>query len=262
MSRDRETLRLDRPAERVARITLSNPPVNALSRRLVGELGALLEELASEDALCCVILTAEGKAFCAGADLKERKGMSDDEVAATVRGLGALATQLAELPMPTLAGIGGAALGGGLELALACDMRIAAAGAKLGLPETSLAIVPGAGGTQRLARVIGPARAKRWILTARVATAEIAYEEGLVDALVGPGELEAALLERAAEVARCGPLALRAAKRAIDRGFGATTMSEALAEEWAAYQCVLPTRDRREALEAFAEKRAPRFEGR
>jgi enoyl-CoA hydratase/carnithine racemase len=209
-----------------------------------------------------VILTAEGKAFCAGADLKERKGMSDDEVASTVRGLGALATRLAELPMPTLAGLGGAALGGGLELALACDMRIAARGIKLGLPETSLAIVPGAGGTQRLARVVGPARAKRWILTARVAPSEIAHEEGLIDALVEPEQLESALLERAAEIARCGPVALRAAKQAIDRGFGAATMREALDEEWAAYQRVLPTRDRREALEAFAEKRPPRFEGR
>ncbi|MBP7147800.1 MAG: enoyl-CoA hydratase/isomerase family protein [Acidobacteria bacterium] len=256
------TIAVEHPAERVARIVLDNPPVNALGRALVGELGEAVRTVGADRDVSCVLLAARGRAFCAGADLKERERLSDGEAQAAVRAIGEAASALAAVPVPVIAVIQGAALGGGFELALACDMRLAAAGAKVGLPECSLAIIPGAGGTQRLARLVGPARAKLWIFSARVAPAEQAREAGLVDEVVEPDRLEARSLELAGEIARCGPLALRAAKRAIDAGLEAPRLAEALEVERAAYATIVPTEDRREALRAFREKRPPRFGGR
>ncbi len=255
-------VRVERPAERIAEIVLDRPPVNALSREMVRQVRETAEGIGEDPSLACVLVGSRGKAFCAGADLKERKGMGDDEVAATVRGIGEMCSAVAGIPVPTIAVIGGAALGGGLELALACDLRVAAEEAKVGLPECSLGIIPGAGGTQRLARIAGPAVAKRWIFSARVAPAEEAARDGIVDVAV-PGEvLRVAALTLAEEIARCGPLALRAAKRAIDGGLAAGDLAAGLAVEHREYLSILPTEDRREALRAFAEKRPPRFRGR
>lgn len=259
---DSKRVELDRPAEGVLRFTLDSPPVNALGRGLVEEFTVLLASVGEDPALRAVLVSARGKAFCAGADLKERQAMSEAEAALAVQGIRTLTATLAAVPVPTLAVIQGAALGGGFELALACDLRLAVRGAVVGLPECGLAIIPGAGGTQRLSRLVGPARAKRWIFTGRTAPAEQAALEGLIDEVAEPGGLESAALDLAREVGRCGPLALRAAKRAIDRGLAAGSLASGLDEEWAAYQTVLETRDRREALVAFAEKRPPHFEGR
>ena len=255
-------VRVERPAERIAEIVLDRPPVNALSREMVRQLTAVAEGIGDEPTLACVLLTARGKAFCAGADLKERRGMTDDEVVATVRGIGRMCSAVAAIPVPVVAVIGGAALGGGLELALACDLRVAAEDARVGLPECSLAIIPGAGGTQRLPRIAGPAVARRWIFTARVAPASEAARDGIVDLAVPAGQLREAALALAGEIARCGPLALRAAKRAIDRGLAAGDLAAGLEVEHREYLSIVPTRDRVEALRAFAEKRPPRFEGR
>lgn len=257
-----EHLRVERPAPRVVRIVLDRPPVNALGRDLVDELANAAATAAAEPDVCCVVLAARGRTFCAGADLRERRGMDDEEVVRTVDGLRALSSRLAAIEVPTIAALQGAALGGGLELALACDLRIAASGVRVGLPECSLAIVPGAGGTQRLARIAGPAVARRWIYTARVASAEEAQAEGIVDRVVAPDQLEAAVLELAGEIARCGPLALRAAKRAIDGGLAAADLAAGFELEGRAYRSIVATEDRREALRAFADKREPRFSGR
>src|SRR5437867_5302309 len=255
-----QTLKLSRD-EGIAVLTLARPPVNALGRQLVEELGEVLKALEADDSLRALIVAAEGKAFCAGADLKERQGMSEDDVREWVPFLGGTFTVLAELPAPTIAVIHGAALGGGVELALACDFRIAETGATLGLRETALAIIPGAGGTQRLPRLIGPARAKRWILTARVHTAGEALADGVVARVVAAGEGLRAARELAKEIGANGPLAVREAKRAIDRGQG-RPLSGAIEVELEAYESIIPTEDRREAIRAFAEKRPPAFKGR
>lgn len=256
----RETLRLVRE-DGGAVLTLARPPVNALGRRLVEELGEVLSELEPDAALRWLIVAAKGKAFCAGADLKERQTMSEEDVRRWVPVLAGTFTRLASLAVPTIAAVQGVAAGGGLELALACDFRIAERGSKLGLRETALAIIPGAGGTQRLARLIGPARSKRWIFTARMHEAEEALAEGAIDQLTEPGGAMDAARALAAEIGVNGPLAIRAAKRAIDGGHG-LPMKDALDAELRAYESIIPTEDRREAIRAFAEKRPPVFKGR
>ncbi len=260
MSADFETLKLTVDGG-IAVLTLARPPVNALGRSLVGDLNGALGVLEADEALRALVVAAEGKAFCAGADLKERQGMSADEVKAWVPRLSATFTRLAALPVPTIAAIQGIAAGGGFELALACDFRIAEEGATLGLRETALAIIPGAGGTQRLSRLIGPSRAKRWIFTARIHGAREALSDGAVDLVVGPGGGLAAARALAGEIAANGPRAIRAAKRAIDGGFD-LPMEAALDLERQAYETIIPTEDRLEAIRAFAEKRPPVFKGR
>jgi enoyl-CoA hydratase/carnithine racemase len=183
------------------------------------------------------------------------------EVRAFVPRLAALCTALASLPMPTIAAVHGTAAGGGCEVALGCDLRLLAEDATIGLRETALAILPGAGGTQRLPRLVGPAVAKRWIFTARMHTAAEALADGVAQQVVPAERLEAAALDLAREIAANGPLAVRLAKRAIDGGAD-LPLERALALEWESYQGVLGTADRVEALHAFVEKRPPRFRGR
>jgi len=245
----------------VRRLILDRPPVNALGRSLVAELTAALAALKGDEQARCLVVRSAGKHFCAGADLKERKTMSVDDVRAFVPRLAGVCNALAELPFPTIAAVRGAAAGGGCELALACDLRVLADDASIGLRETALAIIPGAGGTQRLPRLIGPARAKHWIFTARMHTAADALADGVADRVVPSGELDATADELARAIAENGPVALRLAKQAIERGAD-LPLAEALAIEWEAYQGVLSTDDRIEALKAFEEKRSPEFKGR
>jgi enoyl-CoA hydratase/carnithine racemase len=210
-----------------------------------------------------VVLTASGdQAFCAGADLKERAGMSDDEVRAM---LGQYRTELAWLsssPFPVVAALNGAALGGGLELALACDLRVAAAHAVLGLPETSLGIIPAAGGTQRLPRLVGLAKATELVLLGTRLTAAEALTLGLVNrvTLAGTSVLDDTLAWLA-PVLDGSPIAMRAALEAL-RASVALPLAEGLAAERHAYEACLVSEDRKEALAAFAEKRNPVFRGR
>jgi enoyl-CoA hydratase/carnithine racemase len=253
-------LSIDQPAPKVARITLDRPPVNALGADLRHELISACAQVAIDASTCCVLIAARGKAFCAGADLKERHGMTHEQVVEAVRGNRQVIQSIADIPVPTIALIHAAALGGGLELALACDLRLAARGVPIGLPECSLAIIPGAQGTQRLPRLVGSSIARRWIFTARVGTSDEAAADGLVDRLSDPDQLESTGLQLAQEIARCGPLALRAAKRALDAA--SAGLQAGLEIEWQAYLDILPSRDRTEALAAFAEKRPPRFQGR
>lgn len=234
---------------------------NSISVAMLAKLNALLARASGDRALRCVVLTGAGdKAFCAGADLKERARMGEAEVRAFHEALKAALRAIEQAPQPFLAALNGAALGGGLELALACDLRIAAEGAQMGLPEVGLGIIPGGGGTQRLSRLVGVARAKDLVLTARRIGAAEALAMGLVGRLAPAQRLLDEAVAYAGEVARNAPISLRQAKRAIDGGFH-LPMEEALALENRMYQDCLGTKDRLEALRAFAEKRPPVFTG-
>jgi enoyl-CoA hydratase/carnithine racemase len=208
-----------------------------------------------------VVITGAGdKAFCAGADLKERRAMTLDDTRAFLADLNRTLDDLAGLPAPVIAAINGAAFGGGLELALACDLRLCAEGAEMGLVEVRLGIIPGAGGTQRLPRLVGVAAAKELILTGRRIPAARALALGLVSRVVPAAELRGAAEQLAAEIGAGAPLGVAQAKRAIDGG-AALPLGDALALERAAYEVVLASDDRNEGLAAFAEKRRPQFKG-
>jgi enoyl-CoA hydratase/carnithine racemase len=246
----------------VAWLVLNRPDAaNALSRALVAALRAELAALAGHADLTAVVLAGAGdKTFSAGADLKERLGMTLDETRAFLDELGALVQAIEDFPRPVVAAISGAALGGGLEIALACDVRLADESASMALSEVRLGIIPGAGGTQRLARLCGIALAKELILTGRRIDAATALKLGLVSKVVAKPDLRAAVASLCSELAAAGPLALAAAKRAIDKGFG-RPLGEALAIERACYETILTSEDRNEGLRAFAEKRPPRYRG-
>ena len=244
----------------VTTLTLDSPPVNALGRELVGDLEQALRQLKDDRAVRCLVVRSAGKHFCAGADLKERRSMSAQEVEAFVPRLAGVCLALAELPFPTIAAVRGAAAGGGCELALGCDMRVLAEEARIGLRETALAIIPGAGGTQRLPRLIGSARAKRWIFGAEMHDAAAALRDGVADRVVPSDELDRASNDLARTIAANGPAAVRLAKKAIEGGAD-LSLPEALKYEWDCYRGVLETSDRVEALKAFAEKRPPKFTG-
>ncbi len=244
-------------------LTLSRPDArNALSVALVGALERELAALPAQRDVRAVVLTGAGdRAFCAGADLREREGMDEAQVRTFVGRLQALMTTIEALPQPVIAAINGFALGGGLELALACDLRVAADGAMMGLPEVRLGIIPGAGGTQRLPRAIGHARARELVLTGRRIDAARAEQIGLVHEVAPADGLLTRCLEIADEIAAGAPLAVEQAKHAVHAGMQ-VDLDAGLAIEREAYQRVIPTEDRLEALAAFREKRAPVFRGR
>jgi len=247
----------------IATLTMNRPDQrNALNPEMMCRLADAWQDGQEDPAVRVAVLTGAGeKAFCAGADLKERKTMPLERVPHFVRNIRALMDDVEAMPQPTIAVINGFCFGGGTELALACDLRVAAAHAELGLTETSLAILPGAGGTQRLPRLIGKSRAKDLILTGRKLGAAEAERIGLVNRVSEPGALRAAALELAQSIAANGPVAVRAAKDAIDAGVE-LPLAQALEHEARCYERVLGTADRLEALAAFAEKRKPRYLGR
>jgi methylglutaconyl-CoA hydratase len=260
---DAALVRLERRGG-IALVTLARPErMNALSRALVARFGEIGREIAAQDDVRLVIVTGAGdKAFCAGADLKERAGMSQDEVRALLLAYESELGWLETIAVPTLAAVNGAALGGGLELALLCDLRVAAQHAVLGLPETSLGVIPGAGGTQRLPRLLGEARAKELILRAVRLTASEALILGLVNQVMPPGEdFLREVMAWAEPILNGAPLAIRAALSAM-RGATTRDLREGLALERAAYERCLSSEDRVEALAAFNEKRKPVFKGR
>ncbi|WP_026907680.1 enoyl-CoA hydratase [Paucisalibacillus globulus] len=246
----------------VALVTLNRPEAaNAMSKALLDELQSTVSEINSNKQITCVVITGSGdKAFCAGADLKERRGMDNDQVIDAVRYIGKSVDAVESIKVPVIAALNGVAFGGGLELALACDIRIAADTAKMGLTETSLAIIPGAGGTQRLPRLIGIGRAKQLIFSAKAITAGEALSIGLVEEVVPKEELLHYALELAKSIAKNGPVALRQAKTAINQGLQ-TDLSTGLEIEHLCYKETIPTNDRLEGLEAFKEKRAPVYQG-
>jgi enoyl-CoA hydratase/carnithine racemase len=236
---------------------------NALSRDTLYAFGRLGRELVADDAVRAIVVTGEGdKAFCAGADLKERQGMSGDDVRAQV---GLYRTELGVLdrsPKPVIAALNGVAFGGGLELSLLCDLRVAAPHVELGLPETTLGIIPGAGGTQRLPRVVGEARAKEMILLGRKLGAAEALSWGLVNRVSPEGVSVLDDTLRWIEPISAGaPIAQAAALAAIEGSYD-VSLPVGLELERVYYDETLRSEDRLEALRAFAEKRKPVFRGR
>ncbi len=245
-------------------ITLNRPErANALSEALIDELaviGAMLQSLT--DTRAVIITGAGNRAFCSGADLKERLLMSDADVRRVLQKYRTDLSWIDSCPVPVVAALNGSALGGGLELALLCDLRVAVPEALLGFPEASLAVVPGAGATQRLPRLIGQARAKELILLGTRLTAAQALDFGLVNRVSAPGaEVVKDTLAWLAPILYGAPLAARAALLAIDAA-SERPLREGLEIELGAYEMCLKSEDRREALQAYAEKRAPHFEGR
>lgn len=243
-------------------ITLSRPEAaNAMSVQLLHELSDTLDQINGDPAVRVVLLTGAGeKAFCAGADLKERKGMSDQQVKKIVQLIGATVAKVETLAQPVIAVLNGVAFGGGLELALACDLRIAATHVKLGLTETSLGIIPGAGGTQRLPRLIGLGKAKELIYTARRLNAEEAENYGIIEYVYEGHEVLDKAQQLALEMAKNAPLSLVQAKVAINQGVE-VDLATGLKIESLAFSALIPTEDRLEGLLAFQEKRAPQYSG-
>ncbi|OZU90202.1 enoyl-CoA hydratase [Virgibacillus indicus] len=248
--------------EHIAIISLNRPgAANAMSNNLLVELNEIIKKVDQDSSVYCTIITGNSeKAFCAGADLKERKGMSEKQVIKAVRYIGDTVTAVENMRMPVIAALNGVAFGGGLELALACDIRIAAKHAKLGLTETSLAIIPGAGGTQRLTRLIGLGQAKRMIYTAKPVHAEDAFRIGLVEQLADSNNLMDEVLKMAIMITGNGPVSLQQAKTAINKGIQ-TDIATGLAIEHLCYKETIPTSDRLEGLQAFKEKRKPVYTG-
>lgn len=261
MSPDAPLVREEREDD-VVTWTLDRPDaLNALDRPLLEALGRAAAAAHGDRSLRCAILTGAGdKAFSAGADLKERRGMTLDETRAFVRLISGTFDAVARLPFPTVAAVNGVAFGGGLELALACDLRVVADTARLGLLETSVGIMPGAGGTQRLPRLVGLARAKELIFTARRLDAAEALALGLANRVVPAAQVLAAARSLARDIAANAPIAVRQSKHAIDAGLD-VGLAAGLEIEQRAYERLLGTQDRLEGLLAFEAKRPPRYRG-
>ena len=257
-----DVLNSETGADGICTVELNRPAVmNALDGALVEALGETFYALEYDEEVRVVILTGAGdRAFCVGADLKERKGMSQGEVRRRIDDYRVVFDRIARLSKPVICGINGYAFGGGLELAMACDLRVAAQQTQMGLTELRLGIIPGAGGTQRLSRLVGVARAKELIFTGARISADSAAEMGLVNDVVAADELIERCRELAEEMLLSAPIALAQAKVAIDTGADVDLQS-GLDLESVAYAVTLGTEDRLEGLAAFKEKRDPKFKG-
>ena len=257
-----DALLLSEEKDGVVLLTLNRPEVmNAFNFALLHALRDRIEALRWEAGVRVIIIVgAGGKAFCSGADLKERAELSPVQVKEYIFTIRNLFTSIEELNKPVIAAVNGAAFGGGTELPLASDIRIAATNATMGLTETRLAIIPGAGGTQRLPRLVGKGKAKELIFTGRRIGAEEALDIGMVNQICEPEELIDECRKMAAMICETGPIAIEQAKYAINYGME-TDLNTGLAIESNAYWVCIPTRDRLEGLEAFREKRKPVYKG-
>jgi enoyl-CoA hydratase len=246
---------------RIAHLELANPPLNLVTRELLEQLRDALSELEAATEPRAVVVTGRGdRAFCAGSHVGEFEALHG-HATERLQLESAVYRRLAELPIPTIAAIEGDALGGGLELAMCCDLRIASVRARLAMPEVRLAMIPGSGGTQRLPRIVGPARAKELILTGRIIASDEALRIGLVNKVVPAGEARDAADAMAEEIAARGPLAEREAKRLIDTALD-VDLDAGLAAELAASERIYATDDMLEGARAFLGKRNPEYTGR
>ncbi|WP_088839194.1 enoyl-CoA hydratase-related protein [Listeria sp. ILCC792] len=250
-------IQIERPSKHILLFKINRPEAaNAFSNELLETFEAALNDLGEARVL---IITGSGaKAFSAGADLKERKKLTEDEVWPAVARIRSLVQRVSELEIPTIAAINGVAFGGGLELALACDIRVAHVSAQLGLTETSLGVIPGAFGTVHLTRIVGEAAALEMILSAKRITAEEAKQIGLVTGVSDDALREATQIAEA--ISNNAPLAVKRAKEVVNAVSG--NLTEAFLAEEKAYKSLIATEDRLEGLRAFSEKRAARFLGR
>uniref|UniRef100_A0A914PCX7 Uncharacterized protein n=1 Tax=Panagrolaimus davidi TaxID=227884 RepID=A0A914PCX7_9BILA len=254
--------RLSKKHEGIVQIRMNRPQTkNAISKAMLESFCKAVEELKFDKSARVLIIRSDVPgAFCTGADLKERRTMPAEEVPKFVDRIRQLTSNLASLPIPVIAAIDGYALGGGLEIALACDILIATKDAKMGLTETKLAIIPGAGGTQRLTRAVGVSKAKELIFTAKMIDGIEAERIGLVSRAVDDKSSVPYAFEMAELILKNGPIATKLAKTAVDVG-SQTDLANGLIVEQQCYAQVIPTQDRLEALKAFSEKRAPVFKG-
>lgn len=256
-----QELILEERQDQVVVLTLNRPDVmNSFSFPMLRALKEKIEAIHFDPEVRVVIVTGAGKAFCAGADLKERATLSEQQVREFIFTIRNLFTFVENLNKPVIAAVNGIALGGGTELALASDIRIASTNASMGLTETRLAIIPGAGGTQRLPRLVGRGKAKELIFTGRRVNAQEALEIGLVNKICPPENLLDECKAMAAMICETGPIAIQQAKYAINYGLE-TDLHTGLAIESNAYWITIPTEDRTEGLTAFREKRKPVYKG-
>ena len=253
-----ETIILDKK-ERIATITLNRPPMNPLNRQMYEELGQVAEELNADPEVKAVIITGAGnKAFAAGLDVKEVEGKSVTEMKDFQAFSRDASAQVAAIEKPVIAAINGLALGGGLELALCCDLRIASEGARFGQTEINLGLIPGGGATQRLSRLIGAARAKELLFTGEMFDAQTALEMGLVSKVVPPDKLMEEVVTLATTIAAKPAMALKMIKLAVDHGSN-MDLNSSLIYEGESFMLSYTSEDGREGLRAFVEKRKPQF---
>lgn len=242
-------------------VKLNNPPVNVLNKPLLTQLGELIDKIKDNAEIKVILLTGEGSAFAAGADIKSMPQLKAAEGEQMALFGQEVFNKLENLDKVSIAAINGVALGGGLELAMSCDIRIISEKAKVGQPEINLGIIPGYGGTQRLTRLVGKPKAKEIVLTGDNLTAQEALQAGIATKIVAPEELMNVALELATKIASKGQVAVRAAKKAIDQGFE-QNLSEALKTEAKYFGEVCDSEDKNEGVIAFMEKRKPNFKDR
>ncbi|HYJ25817.1 MAG TPA: enoyl-CoA hydratase-related protein [Acidimicrobiia bacterium] len=245
----------------ITTIRLENPPLNLVTVELTRSLDRALATIEGDPDVRCVVLTGTGdRAFCAGSDVKEFESLQGRVGEGKLLLEKAVYRRIARLPVPSIAAIQADALGGGLELALCCDLRVADESAKLGLPEVRLGVMPGSGGTQRLPRIVGIAKAKELILMGEIISASDALEIGLVNRVAAAGRAVDDAMTMAETIAERGPLAVREAKQALDLA-GDMPLDEGMARELDASERIFASRDMLEGAQAFFEKRPPRFTG-
>lgn len=256
-----QNVRIERDGA-IAVLTVDRPKaLNAMDQATLRELRAAAEALDAEPGIGVIVVTGAGeKAFVAGADIGEMLSMAPAQAEAHARHGQSVVGAFERARKPVIAAINGYALGGGLELALACDIRIASENAQMGLPEVSLAVIPGFGGTQRLARIVGEGRAKELVMTGRRVKAEEALAMGLVNKVVPQAQLIEAAKQVARDILANGPVAVRLAKEVVHRGLS-TTLDDGLLLEEKAFGLVFATRDQKEGMRAFLEKRKPTWKG-
>jgi enoyl-CoA hydratase len=246
----------------IAIVTINNPPMNPLITAVRDQLSAIMTGLSGKlDEVKTVILTGTGKAFVAGADIKSFPELTQEKAKARLQKTRPLYQQMEDFTRPVICAVNGYCLGGGLELAMSCDIRIASSAAQFGQPEINLGIIPGGGGTQRLPRLVGAGIAKELIYTGKFITAERAYAIGLVNAVVDPDQLMDEAKEMAALITSKPVLAVRAAKEVINHGLN-MTLQEGLDLESMHWSYLCGTEDQKEGAAAFIEKRKPNFVGR
>ncbi len=247
-------------ADRVALVTVDHPPVNTLHPRVAADLDRALHEIETDPEVRCVVLTGAGKMFGAGGDIHYFQTLTEAEAEPYVLAIQAMQEHLQVLRQPVIAAINGHALGGGLELALACDIRVADEEARLGFPEVGLGIIPAAGGTQRIQRLVAPGLARRLVFTGDPVTAQDAFAAGLVDAVAPHGQAVTVAMGLAQRIATNAPLAVAAAKRSMLLGAG-LPVGEGQRLEATLFRTLVSSRDFKEGIRAFLENRAPDYQG-